>query len=163
MLGFSAFGQYWLPICFLNYLFHNVFSWCADGQVCAKENQWNCWHNEMMTILLLVCAFLHHYCDVIMGANASQITSLTVVYSIVYSHADKKTNQTSASLAFVRGIHRGPVNSPHKWPVSRKMFPFMTSSWIKKVCPCHDAWHTSISDIHIYRSRTQSFTEMVDR
>ena len=28
------------------------------------------------------------------------------------------------SLAFVRGIHRGAVNSPHKWPVTRKMFPF---------------------------------------
>ena len=30
----------------------------------------------------------------------------------------------SASLAFVWGIHRGPVNSPHKWPVTRNMFPF---------------------------------------
>ena len=35
-----------------------------------------------------------------------------------------KKNQSSASLAFVRGIHRRPVNSPHKWPVTRKMFPF---------------------------------------
>ena len=35
-----------------------------------------------------------------------------------------KKNQTSVSLAFVRAIHRRPVNSPHKWPVSRKMFPF---------------------------------------
>ena len=59
-----------------------------------------------------------------MTAIASQITSLTIVYSTVYSDADKKTHQSSASLAFVRGIHRGPVNSPHKWPVTRKMFPF---------------------------------------
>ena len=59
-----------------------------------------------------------------MGAIASQITSLTIVYSTVYSDADKKKHQSSASLAFVRGIHRGPVNSPHKWPVTRKMFPF---------------------------------------
>ena len=29
-----------------------------------------------------------------------------------------------ASLAFVLGIHQWPVNSPHKWPVTRKMFPF---------------------------------------
>ena len=36
----------------------------------------------------------------------------------------KRKHQSSASLAFVRGIHRGPVNSPHKWPVKRKMFPF---------------------------------------
>ena len=65
-----------------------------------------------------------HYCDVIMGANASQITSLTVAYSTVYSGADQRKHQSSASLAFVRGIHRRPVNSPHKWPVTRKMFPF---------------------------------------
>ena len=36
----------------------------------------------------------------------------------------------SASLAFERGIHRGPMNSPHKWPVTRKCFHLMTSSWI---------------------------------
>ena len=59
-----------------------------------------------------------------MGAIASQITSLTIVYSTVYSDADQRKHQSSASLAFVRGIHRGPVNSPHKWPVTRKMFPF---------------------------------------
>ena len=59
-----------------------------------------------------------------MGAIMSQINSLTIVYSIVYSDADQRKHQSSASLAFVRGIHRGPVNSPHKWPVTRKMFPF---------------------------------------
>ena len=41
-----------------------------------------------------------------------------------YSGADQRKHQSSASLAFVLGIHRGPVNSPHKWPVTRKMFPF---------------------------------------
>ena len=66
----------------------------------------------------------HHYDDVIMGTVASQITSLTSVYSTVYSGADQSKHQSSASLAFVWGIHRGPVNSPHKWPVTRKMFPF---------------------------------------
>ena len=59
-----------------------------------------------------------------MGAIASQITSLTIVYSIVYSDADQSKHQSSASLAFVREIQRGPVNFPHKWPVTRKMFPF---------------------------------------
>ena len=59
-----------------------------------------------------------------MGAIASQITSLTTVYSIVYSGADQIKHQSSASLAFVRGIHRWPANSTHKWPVTRKMFPF---------------------------------------
>ena len=41
-----------------------------------------------------------------------------------YLDADQRKHQSSASLAFVWGIHRGPVNSPHKWPVARKMFPF---------------------------------------
>ena len=59
-----------------------------------------------------------------MGTVASQISSLTIVYSTVYSDADKRKHQSSASLAFVRGIHRGPVNSPHKRPATRKMFPF---------------------------------------
>ena len=59
-----------------------------------------------------------------MSAMASQITSLTIVYSIVYSGAGQRKHQSSASLAFVRGIHRWPVNSPHKGPVTRKMFPF---------------------------------------
>ena len=65
-----------------------------------------------------------HYNDVIMGAIASQITSLTTVYSTLYSDADQRKHQSSASLAFVRGIHRWPVNSPHKGPVTRKMLPF---------------------------------------
>ena len=67
---------------------------------------------------------LLHYGDVIMNAIASQITSLTIVYSTVYLDADQSKHQSSASLAFVWGIHRGPVNSPHKWPVTRKLFPF---------------------------------------
>ena len=66
----------------------------------------------------------YHYNDVKMGAIASQITSLTIVYSIVFSEADQRKHQSSASLAFVRGIHRGRVNFPHKWPVSREMFSF---------------------------------------
>ena len=68
--------------------------------------------------------FNRHYDDVIMTMLASQITSLTVVYSIVYSGVNQRKHQSSASLAFVRQIHRGPVNFPHKWPVTRKMFPF---------------------------------------
>ena len=53
-----------------------------------------------------------------------QITSLTIVYSSVYSGADQSKHQSSASLAFVRGIYRWPANSPHKGQVTRKMFPF---------------------------------------
>ena len=60
----------------------------------------------------------NHYCDVIMGVMASQITNLTIVYSTVHSGADQWKHQSSASLA------RWQANSPHKWPVTRKMFPF---------------------------------------
>ena len=59
-----------------------------------------------------------------MGRIASQITILAIVYSIVYSGVDQRRHQSSASLAFVRGIHRRAVNSPHKWPVTRKKVPF---------------------------------------
>ena len=68
--------------------------------------------------------YFTHYDDFIMTTMASQITSLIIVYSTVYSGADQRKHQSSASLAFVRGIHRGPVDSPHKWPVAREMFPF---------------------------------------
>ena len=53
-----------------------------------------------------------------MGAMASQITSLTI-----YSGADQRKYQSSASLAIVRGIPRWPLNSPHKGPVTREVFP----------------------------------------
>ena len=55
---------------------------------------------------------------------ASQITSVSIVYSTVCSNADQRKHQNSRSLAFVKGIHWWPVNSPHKGPVTRKMFPF---------------------------------------
>ena len=67
---------------------------------------------------------LNYYNDVIMGVMASQTTSFTIVYSTVYLGADQRKHQSFASLAFVQGIHRWPVNSPHKWPVTRKMAPF---------------------------------------
>ena len=65
-----------------------------------------------------------HYNDVTMSAMASQITSLTIFYSIVYSGANERKHQSPVSLAFVRAIHQWPVNSPRKGPVTRKMFPF---------------------------------------
>ena len=64
------------------------------------------------------------YNDFIMGAIAFQINSLTIIHSAVHSDADQRKHQSSASLAFVWGNHRAPVNSLHKWPVKREMFPF---------------------------------------
>ena len=87
-----------------------------------------------------------HYDDVIMTMLASQITSLTVVYSIVYSGVNQRKHQSSASLAFVREIHRGPLNFPHKWPVTRKMFPFddviiIMPLWVECL------WYTDLNSI----------------
>ena len=65
-----------------------------------------------------------HYGDVITNAMASQITSLKSVYSTTYSGTHQSKHQSSASLAFMRGNHRWPVNSPHKGPVTWKIIPF---------------------------------------
>ena len=63
-----------------------------------------------------------------MGSMASQTTSLAIIYLTVYSDADQRKRQSSTSLAFVRGIHRWPVNSSLKRPVTRKMFLFDDAS-----------------------------------
>ena len=77
---------------------------------------------------------LYHYGNVIMSAMASQIASLTVVYSTVCSGADQRRPQSSVSQAFVRGIHRWLANSPHKRQVTRKMLSsddvIMTTYWL---------------------------------
>ena len=80
----------------------------------ALVNLWKPWRQNHVS----------QYSDVMMGAMASQITSVSIVYSTVCSGSDQRKHQRSASLAFVRGIHRWPVNSFHKGPVTWKMFPF---------------------------------------
>ena len=82
-----------------------------------------------------------NYSDVIMGTMASQITSFTIVYSTVYSDIDQRKHQSSASLTFVRGNHRWPVNSPHKGPVTRKMFPFDNVILIVTFCTTFLNYH----------------------
>ena len=57
-----------------------------------------------------------------MDTMASQITSLTIVYSTIYSVVEQRKHQSPASLAFVRAIHRWPLSPPHKGPVTRKIF-----------------------------------------
>ena len=82
-------------------------------------------NSSRTNVVMPACTiFEAHYNDVIMGAIASLITSLTILHSTVYSDADQRKHQSSAYLPFVWGIHRGPINAPHIWPVTRKMFPF---------------------------------------
>ena len=58
-----------------------------------------------------------------MSAIASQIIGVPIVCPAIYSGADQRKHQISASLAFVRGIHRWLVDSHHEEPIARKMFP----------------------------------------
>ena len=71
-----------------------------------------------------LCGLNRHYSDVIMNPMASQITGVPLVCTTVCSGTDQRKHQSSASLAFVSGIHWWPVDSPHKGPVTRIFFPF---------------------------------------
>ena len=76
------------------------------------------WRHQMK------CFPVTHYSGVMMRAMASHSPAARMICSAIYSGADQRKRQSSASLAFVRGIHWWPVNFPHKKPVTRKRFPF---------------------------------------
>ena len=127
-----------------------------NGQ--RRESSVQTWKSSLMFACLLWRRFPashqyvrygFHYCDVIMGAAASQITSHTIVYSTVYSDADQRKHQNFASLPLVRGIHRGSVDSPHKWPVTRKMFSFDDVIIQKNVFD----GHRLLESYHLYTNR----------
>ena len=116
----------------------------------------------------------HHYNDVIISMMASQITSLMIVYSIVSSGVDQRKHQSSASLAFVWAIHQGPVNSQHKWPVMRKMFPFddVSSgfnifidreyvSWLMPICQTIDPKSSRYKIWKINRSKSDQCEQIL--
>ena len=85
----------------------------------AKNSLWVAvWHSIFYSAPAITLEWRNH------GHMASQITSISSVSSTVYWGADQRKHLSSASLAFVRAIHRWPVNSPHKRPVTRKMLPF---------------------------------------
>ena len=93
---------------------------CCNHGVCSRSSRtdrWRFWN----------CEWSHWpepSARCVRPAIASQITSVSTVYSTVCSGADQRKHQSLAPLAFVRGIHRWPADSPHKGPVTRKMFPF---------------------------------------
>ena len=77
--------------------------------------------------LSAVCSpsWMFLYTDVTMGTIASKITSFTIVYSTVYSDADQRKYQSSASLAFVQG------NSPEagEFPAQMASYEENVSIW----------------------------------
>ena len=109
---------------FMILITRNYMKWLSD-QSSRSYHDMNIDHKSVWCIPTIVL----HYSNVIMSTMASQITSPTSVYSTVYLGADQRKHQSFVSLAFVRGIPLSPVNSPYKGPVTRKMFPFLTSSW----------------------------------
>ena len=82
-----------------------------------------------------------HYIDVIMGALACQITGLMIVYSTVYSGADQRKHQSPASLAFVRGIHQWPVNSPHRASNAENVSIWWRHHELEKSVPQRLVWN----------------------
>ena len=141
----------WLVI---QYILHGLCAWSAlsCALLCLGTDQFNipCWVISWEVFIegRQGCyTGTRHYDDVIMSAMASEITSLTIVYSTVYSGADEREHQSSAPLAFVRGSDRWPVNSLHKGPVTRKRFPFddvimvdLSTNKAKQNC-VYISWH----------------------
>ena len=104
-----------------------------------------------------------------MGDIASQITSLAIVYPTVYSGTDQRKHQSSE---FVWGIHRRPVNSPHKWPVTRKISPFGDVIMLREIdalqralqIVSHRPWRFNIlrsGDIYIRQLIRQLFVQVI--
>ena len=93
--------------------------------------------SDISAMFCVICkvfnCYKFHYDDVIMTTIAYQITSLTVVYSTVYSDADHRKHQSSASLAFVWGIHRDRWIPRTKGQLRGKCFHLMTSSCISAI------------------------------
>ena len=91
-------------------------------------------------------AHYDHYDDVIMTILASQITSLTVVYSIVYSGVTQRKHQSSASLTFVREFTGDRWISRTNGQLRGKCFHLMTSSWRHSNVTAHSKSHRFASD-----------------
>ena len=89
-----------------------------DGNLCET--------GEMAFSMIVIRSLVHHITvsDIMKGKVVSALASLMIVYLTVYSGANQRKHTSSASLAFVRGNHRSPVNSSHKEPVMWNMSPF---------------------------------------
>ena len=99
-----------------------------------------------------------------MSAMASLITGVSIVYSTVCSDADQRKHQSSASLAFVKGIPQWPGNSPHKGPGTRKLFSFddiiMVVRWEDRVgrSSVNISSFTVVDGLYLFSIKMFSFT-----
>ena len=90
-----------------------------------------------------------------MDTMASHITSLMIVCSTVYSGADQRKYQNSASLAFARAIHRWPENSPYKGPVTRKIFLFDDVIMLRKIKDYVCLWEMEVQNTQVNLKATE--------
>ena len=120
------------PKSIMTYCLLNKFKWTLNqnenfvfqenvSETSAQSLSFCCNLNVLNELWLRVGSF--HDCDAVMSAMASQITGASIVYITVCWGAEQRKYRNSAPLAFVRGIHRWPVNSPHKGSLTRKIFP----------------------------------------
>ena len=107
---------------------HSLWRHCTGIDVCP----WRIFNVSLVSVYAgtrdIFWNLIIHNNDVIMTTMASQITTLTLVYSTVYSDADRRKHPSSASLAFVWGIHRSRWIPRTKGQLRRKCFHLMTSS-----------------------------------
>ena len=87
----------------------------------------------------------------------SQITTLTIVYPTVYSGAHQRKHQKLRVTGLCAGIYWCPVNSPHKWPVTRKMFP------LDDVIMCYKIHTTAWLNIKLYTSQLPKLPKLTQR
>ena len=92
-------------------MYDSTFAWVLYNPVVI-------WGRFRQSVIFIALQWRHNERD-----GASNHQPHDCLLNRLFRHRSIK-HQRSASLAFVRGIHRWPVNSPHKWPVTRKMFPF---------------------------------------
>ena len=105
--------------------------------------------------MLRLCVDVCHYSNVIMSAMASQITGVSMVCSTVCPGAGQKKTSKLRVTGLLGGIHRRPVNSPNKGPVTRKMLPFddvivlKAASFFqgKEICFCYNEDSFTIVDV----------------
>ena len=96
----------------------------THSPVASNLCNWSLYHSLTLTRHRRWRLTQGHCNDIIMSAMVSQITGVSMVCFALCSGAHQRKHQNSASLALVRGSRRWPVNSPHKRPVTRKMFPY---------------------------------------
>ena len=131
--------------------FFHVMAWCRQvTNLCLSQ----CWPKSISPYDITRAQ--RHYSDVIMGSMTSQITNLTIVYSAIYSGADQRKHQKLCVTGLCVGNSPGQVNSPHKWPVTRKMFPFDDVIMYVQINLCY-SWYCHLCDgifyVHILSYR----------